>query len=162
MFRSLQRRFASGIVINTTRGPIKMKFRSDAAPETVKHMERLIKEGKYKDLPQGHSPKFYHPNIVQRQWTNFHNLTERRVLNCGVYGTDPKTTQEPFNDKYPVGELQVNETHVGTKISNVRGTVSMFHWDCRHSKGDTEFFINLINNEYLDEAYDGFCVFAGV
>jgi cyclophilin family peptidyl-prolyl cis-trans isomerase len=172
MFRSLQRA-ASGFVINTTRGSIKMKFRADAAPETVKHMEKVIKSGKYSEenLPPGHLPKFYNGNIVQKQWTNFHSLTDRRVLNCGVYGSNPKTVEEPFNNKWPscdfnnkepTEELQVNESGTEPRISNLRGTVSMFHWDERHSKGDTEFFINLANNNFLDDGYGGFCVFAGI
>jgi cyclophilin family peptidyl-prolyl cis-trans isomerase len=50
----------------------------------------------------------------------------------------------------PFGDLQVNEKN----RSNLRGTVSIAHWDVPDC-GNTEFFINLEDNTHLDDAYGG-------
>eukprot|EP01052_Picozoa_sp_SAG31_P013175 SAG31_NODE_787_length_12094_cov_27.048270_9_plen_86_part_00 len=55
----------------------------------------------------------------------------------------------------------MNETNGGVKLSNIRGTASIAHWDVPDC-GNTEFFINLQDNLHLDQAYGGYCVFAEV
>ena len=59
------------------------------------------------------------------------------------------------------GDLKVNETHTGPKLSNTRGTAAIAHWDVPDC-GNSEFFINLQTNAHLEDAYGGYCVFAEV
>ena len=61
----------------------------------------------------------------------------------------------------PEGNLPVNETKSGVRISNTRGTAAVAHWDVPDN-GNSEFFINLQTNDHLDDAYGGYCVFAQV
>jgi cyclophilin family peptidyl-prolyl cis-trans isomerase len=61
----------------------------------------------------------------------------------------------------PQGDLTVNETASGIRLSNTRGTAAIAHFDVPDC-GNTEVFINLQANSHLDAAYGGFCVFAKV
>jgi len=70
------------------------------------------------------------------------------VIQCGLHGADQAN---------PFPNLPVNET----KVSNVRGTASIAHWDVPDN-GNSEFFINIQDNKHLDTAYGGYCVFAQV
>eukprot|EP00586_Coscinodiscus_wailesii_P017230 CAMPEP_0172517840 /NCGR_PEP_ID=MMETSP1066-20121228/288324_1 /TAXON_ID=671091 /ORGANISM="Coscinodiscus wailesii, Strain CCMP2513" /LENGTH=147 /DNA_ID=CAMNT_0013300021 /DNA_START=72 /DNA_END=511 /DNA_ORIENTATION=+ len=83
----------------------------------------------------------------------YHNSTFYRsdfVIQCGLH---PR--------KCPRDNLSVNETHTRKRVSNVRGTAAIAHWDVPDC-GNSEFFINLGSNTHLDAAYGGFCVFAEV
>jgi cyclophilin family peptidyl-prolyl cis-trans isomerase len=57
----------------------------------------------------------------------------------------------------PLPDLKVNET----KLSNLRGSVAIAHWDVPDC-GNSEFFISLRANPHLDNAFGGFAVFAQV
>ena len=74
------------------------------------------------------------------------------VIQMGLFGT--KDGQNP-------GDLPINETSTGVRISNTRGTVAIAHFDVPDN-GNTEFFINLGANTHLDDVYGGYCVFAEV
>ena len=117
--------------IQTTLGAITLKLRKDAAPVSVD----------------------YYIKLAQQQF--FDNSTFYRsdfVIQCGVHG---------LNRTNPLGNLPVNETHTGVKISNTRGTAAIAHFDVPDN-GNSEFFINLGTNAHLDDVYGGYCVFAQV
>ena len=122
---------ASGFTIQTELGNIVMKFRPDAAPQTVDYYFKTINSGVFS------ASTFYRSDFV---------------IQCGLHGTG----REP-----PLGNLTVNETSSGPKVSNTRGTAAVAHWDVPDC-GNTEFFINLQTNAHLDDAYGGYCVFAEV
>eukprot|EP01013_Petalomonas_cantuscygni_P033359 TRINITY_DN60295_c0_g1_i1.p1 TRINITY_DN60295_c0_g1~~TRINITY_DN60295_c0_g1_i1.p1 ORF type:complete len:155 (-),score=21.18 TRINITY_DN60295_c0_g1_i1:561-1025(-) len=112
-------------------GSIRLRFRPDAAPVTVEYIKKVINGGLY----NGRS--FYRSDFV---------------IQCGLHGSGVQNT---------FGNLPVNETHSGVKISNTRGTAAIAHWDVPDC-GNTEFFINLQENKHLDSAYGGYCVFATI
>ena len=122
---------ANGFVIETALGNIAMRFRADAAPQTVDYYTKSIETGIFNGVT------FYRSDFV---------------IQCGLHGTG----KQP-----PLGNLTVNETSSGPKVSNNRGTAAVAHWDVPDC-GNTEFFINLKANSHLDEAYGGYCVFAEV
>lgn len=68
--------------------------------------------------------------------------------------TDYETGTERPNK---VADLTVNETN----LSNTRGTMAVAHWDVPDN-GNSQVFINLQDNEHLNEAYGGYCVFANI
>eukprot|EP00320_Phaeocystis_rex_P020362 CAMPEP_0119075998 /NCGR_PEP_ID=MMETSP1178-20130426/83522_1 /TAXON_ID=33656 /ORGANISM="unid sp, Strain CCMP2000" /LENGTH=152 /DNA_ID=CAMNT_0007058257 /DNA_START=95 /DNA_END=553 /DNA_ORIENTATION=- len=120
------------LTIETELGVIKLKMRADAAPTTAAYIRNLAQDGIYDGCT------FYRSDFV---------------IQCGLHGTGKTTGQH--------GDLKVNETSVGPKVSNTRGTAAVAHWDVPDC-GNSEFFINLGNNSHLDEAYGGYCVFAQV
>lgn len=73
------------------------------------------------------------------------------VVQGGLHGT-----KNDYGKKLPV-----NETQSGVRLSNVRGTCSVAHFDVPDN-GSTEWFVNLGDNAHLDEAYGGYCVFGVV
>ena len=74
------------------------------------------------------------------------------VIQCGTHG---------LGRANPLGDLPVNETSTGVRVSNTRGTAAIAHFDVPDN-GNSEFFINLQTNSHLDEVYGGYCVFAQV
>ena len=74
------------------------------------------------------------------------------VIQCGTHG---------LGRPNPLGDLPVNETSTGVRVSNTRGTAAIAHFDVPDN-GNSEFFINLQTNSHLDEVYGGYCVFAQV
>ena len=58
-------------------------------------------------------------------------------------------------------KLGVNETRVGRRISNTRGTAALAHFDVPDN-GAGEFFISVQDNPHLDDAYGGYCVFGAI
>merc|ERR1740121_119631 len=109
-------------------------MRPDAAPESCKYYTKAINEmGAFSTG----KATFYRSDFV---------------IQCGLYPNPPPAS---------LGNLPVNETASGTKISNTRGTAAIAHFDVPDN-GNTEFFINLKANDHLDTVYGGYCVFAKV
>lgn len=119
------------IVITTDEGAITLRLRPDAAPQTVAYISQLVKDKLYDGC------SFYRSDFV---------------IQMGTHGMQRANTR---------GDLKVNETKVGKKVSNTRGTAAVAHWDVPDC-GNSEFFINLGSNAHLDDAYGGYCVFAEV
>uniref|UniRef100_A0A0G4FCB9 peptidylprolyl isomerase n=1 Tax=Chromera velia CCMP2878 TaxID=1169474 RepID=A0A0G4FCB9_9ALVE len=119
------------MVMTTRRGVIRLRLRPDAAPVTTEYIKKCIGSRLY----DGRC--FYRSDFV---------------IQCGLHGS---------NVGNPHGNLPVNETASHVKISNIRGTAAIAHWDVPDC-GNTEFFINLKTNAHLDTAYGGYCVFATV
>ena len=106
-------------------------LRPDAAPETVKYILKCVASKLYD------GKEFYRSDFV---------------IQFGLHGSGVECLH---------GNLHVNETELGPRLSNTRGTCSIAHWDVPDC-GNSEFFINLQTNAHLDSAYGGYCVFAEV
>ncbi|CAJ1383451.1 unnamed protein product [Effrenium voratum] len=119
------------LLLETDLGSIKMILRPDSAPRTVEHVCRLVDAGLYDGC------YFYRSDFVL-QW--------------GLWLPEETEVENP----YP--ELAENETNIGTFISNQAGTVSIAHGI--GVNGNSDIFINLQENSYLDTMSMGFCVFA--
>eukprot|EP00756_Hemistasia_phaeocysticola_P052034 Hpha_TRINITY_DN27222_c0_g1::TRINITY_DN27222_c0_g1_i1::g.140724::m.140724 len=124
----------SCFVLSTSLGQIVLRLLPDAAPETVRHLSALVKDGLYNGCC------FYRSDFV---------------IQCGLKRPDGTGVHNPYPD------LKLNESHKHTIKSNVRGTVAVAHWDVPDC-GNSEFFINLKKNTHLDDVYGGYCVFAEV
>ena len=124
----------SSLRLTTALGPIKLKLRPDAAPTTVAHIVKLVKDKLYDGCC------FYRSDFV---------------IQCGLTRPDGGKVANPHPN------LPVNETATGVKITNGRGTCAVAHWDVPDN-GNSEWFINLKPNPHLDTAYGGYCVFAEV
>ena len=121
----------SAIAIDTDLGAITLALRRDAAPRTCDNIVDLVSRALYDGM------SFYRSDFV---------------VQMGLHGSGRTV---------PNGDLSVNETHSGVRVSNTRGTAAVAHWDVPDC-GTAEFFINLKANSHLDEAYGGYCVFAQV
>ncbi|KAJ1640976.1 cyclophilin-like domain-containing protein [Pavlovales sp. CCMP2436] len=119
------------LVIRTPLGSVRLELRPDAAPQTVAYISKCVRDGLYDG----------------RAW-----YRSDFVIQCGLHGSGVHN---------PNGNLQVNETHTGPKVSNTRGTAAIAHFDSPDN-GNTEFFVNLQANAHLDSVYGGYCVFAEV
>ena len=122
---------ASSLSDETALASNTLTFSPDAQPETYDYIAKCAASGLY------NGTTFYRSDFV---------------IQCGLYGSEK---QNPF------GDLQVNETKSGAKISNVRGTAAIAHFDVPDN-GNTEFFINLQSSPHLDDVYGVYCVFAEV
>eukprot|EP01065_Artemidia_motanka_P013294 TRINITY_DN17337_c0_g1_i1.p1 TRINITY_DN17337_c0_g1~~TRINITY_DN17337_c0_g1_i1.p1 ORF type:complete len:200 (+),score=70.31 TRINITY_DN17337_c0_g1_i1:76-675(+) len=122
------------MIFHTALGTINFVMREDAAPRTVQHIKRIVEGGMYDGCC------FYRSDFV---------------IQCGLMTPDGRQKKSPY------GDLKINETRVGTQLSNLRGTMSVAHWDPPDC-GNSDIFINLKNNAYLDRNGGGFCVFAEV
>lgn len=124
------------VVIETSLGSIKVELFPDKAPTTVKNFLSYVDD------------RFYHDTL-------FHRVISTFMIQGGGYteGFRHKQTKDPIK----------NEASNG--LSNTRGTIAM----ARTSEPDSatsEFFINVVDNEFLDKEKDpkkvGYCVFGKV
>ena len=122
----------STVKVSTTFGQITLKLRPDASPKTVEHFCKLA--------PLFDGCCFYRSDFV---------------IQGGLQRADGSSVPNPMKP------IPVNETHTGTKLSNVRGTAAFGHWDVPDA-GNSDWFINLKDNAHLDSAYGGYAVFAAV
>lgn len=122
----------SALTVKTPLGAIVLQLRRDAAPVTCDYIAKLVQAHKLYD-----GATFYRSDFV---------------IQMGTHG---------LGRANPEGDLKVNETKQHQRISNVRGTAAIAHWDVPDC-GNSEFFINLQTNAHLDDAYGGYCVFAQV
>ncbi|WP_051654210.1 peptidylprolyl isomerase [Persephonella sp. KM09-Lau-8] len=109
------------VVIKTNMGDIYVELYPDKAPLTVKNFLTYVKEG------------FYNGTI-------FHRVVKGFVIQGGGFDKD-------LNYKKPTHPPVKNESNNG--LSNVRGTIAMARTSDPHS-ANTQFFINLADNTYLD------------
>jgi cyclophilin family peptidyl-prolyl cis-trans isomerase len=122
----------SRLVLTTPLGEIALALLRDAAPATAAHVARLAESGAYNG-----AASFYRSDFV---------------IQFGLHGSGRKSA---------FGPLAVNESGLPGRVSNLRGTAAVAHWDVPDC-GDSEAFINLSDNAHLDAAYGGYCVFARV
>nr|WP_202719242.1 peptidylprolyl isomerase [Thiothrix subterranea] len=111
----------STILIETTKGNIKIELDAAAAPKTVENILAYVKEG------------FYEGTIFHRVIPGFM-----------VQGGGMNETMKEKADKRPPVK---NEANNGLK--NDRGTVAMARTNDPHS-ASSQFFINVSNNDFLN------------
>lgn len=111
----------STILIETTKGNIKIELDAAAAPKTVENILAYVKEGFY-------------------EGTIFHRVIPGFMVQGGGMN---ETMQEKANKRPPVK----NEANNGLK--NDRGTVAMARTNDPHS-ASSQFFINVSNNDFLN------------
>src|SRR5262249_39702104 len=121
------------VVIESSMGTIKVELFEKDAPVTVKNFLAYVDD------------KFY-------DGTLFHRVIDKFMIQGGGFepGMKEKKAKAPIK----------NESNNG--LSNKRGTIAM----AREDKPDTaasEFFINVVDNDFLDKARSkdkvGYCVF---
>ncbi len=125
------------VKLETSKGTIVLELDAEAAPKTVENFLTYVRKGHY-------------------DGTIFHRVIPRFMIQGGGF--------TPSMEQKPTGKPIRNEAANGLK--NLRGTVAM----ARTSKVDSataQFFINLVDNPYLDHSDDsasgyGYCVFGRV
>ncbi|MEP6756717.1 MAG: peptidylprolyl isomerase [Chthonomonadales bacterium] len=130
------------------KGVITIDLYSKAAPKTVEHMVKLIKEG------------FYN-NVL------FHRVIPGFVAQVG----DPKSKGMNPNDLKGKSDAEIGRLGLGAsgsgspvefepnELNNYVGTLAMALNKPQTATGDSQFFINLVYNKSLDRDY---CVFGHV
>ncbi len=112
------------IEIVTTEGTIRLELETKQAPKTVAHFLDLVDAGFYDGLI-------------------FHRVIAGFMIQGGGYtpGLEPREDEQTI----------VNES--GNAMSNTRGTIAMARTEDPHS-ANSQFFINLVDNERLDPQKD--------
>ena len=125
------------IVLETTKGTIKLSLNSEAAPLTSANFQQYVEDGFYND-------------------TIFHRVIDGFMVQGGGMDSDmsPKQTRDPVQ----------NEASNG--LSNKRGTIAMARTSDPHS-ATAQFFINVVDNDFLNFSSEtptgwGYCVFGEV
>lgn len=120
--------------LNTTAGVIVLRLRPDAAPVTVANFEHYVRSG------------FYNGTV-------FHRVIPGFMIQGGGFtaAMKQKATSAPIT----------NES--GDGLHNNRGTIAMARTSDPNS-ATSQFFINLVNNAYLDgrQGRPGYAVFGKV
>ena len=120
------------VVIETNFGDIGLELYPDDAPVTVGNFLSYA------------SSDFYDGLI-------FHRVIENFVIQGGAY--------DAALNYYPGGAPIINEGYNG--LSNVRGTIAMARTSDPNS-ATSQFYINQVDNPFLDSQLGGFCVFGRV
>jgi cyclophilin family peptidyl-prolyl cis-trans isomerase len=124
------------VVIETSKGNIKVELFADKAPVTVKNFLKYVEDKHYDD-------------------TIFHRVISNFMIQGGGMTADlrEKKTREPI----------VNESDNG--LSNERGTIAMARTN-KPNSATSQFYINVKDNTFLDRAKAqdgvGYCVFGRV
>jgi len=114
------------VIMETTKGTIKMELDADAAPKTVANFLDYVDAG------------FYHRTIFHRVRRNF-------IIQGGGYKLNLK--QKPTMP--PV------ENESGNGLKNRRGTVAMARLKGEPDSATAQFFININHNRSLDADFEG-------
>ena len=125
------------VMLETSRGPIKIELFKDKAPITVKNFLNYVREG-------------YYDSLI------FHRVIKEFMIQGG--GLDENLVQ-----KKPKFAIK-NEADNG--LSNKRGTLAMARTAVVDS-ATSQFFINVVDNAFLDhqgkqQDHYGYCVFGHV
>lgn len=124
------------VLLETSKGPIKIELYPDKAPETVKNFLNYVDKKHY-------------------DGTIFHRVISKFMIQGGgmTSGLSEKKTDGPIKNE------------AGNGLSNARGTIAMARTPNPHS-ASAQFFINVVDNRFLDKenAQDGwgYCVFGKV
>src|SRR4051812_27258315 len=127
------------VIISTSMGDIKVELYPDKAPGTVKNFLNYV------------DAKFYDGTIFHRIKSDF--MIQGGGFESGKFPGRPKKTGEPIK----------NES--GNGLSNTRGSIAMARTD-EPDSATSQFYINVVDNDFLDKANDpkkvGYCVFGKV
>ena len=114
---------------STSMGDFKIELLADKMPLTTGNFIKLAKSGFYDGL-------------------HFHRVIDKFMVQFGCpHSKDPASPRAGTGDS-PYGPLQ-DEHPADAKISNTRGTLSMANTG-RPNSGSCQFFINVVDNPYLD------------
>lgn len=126
--------------IHTPLGDLLLQLYDADKPATAGNFQRYITNGLYRD------------SIIQRWEAGF-------VIQGGGYWiTNRNTTNAWFSAVVPFGNI-TNEYNVGRTFSNTYGTIAMARVSGQTNSANSEWFINLTNNAFLDSVDGGFTVF---
>ncbi len=122
------------VVIETTKGAIKVELYPEEAPKTVENFLKYMDDGHYDD-------------------TIFHRVIGRLIIQGGGY--TPELQEKPTRKAIPL------EASIG--LQNARGTIAMARTASKDS-ATAQFFINVGNNKEFDRSADnfGYAVFGHV
>ena len=116
-------------LLETSLGNIRVELYTDKMPITANNFLKLAKRGFYDGL-------------------HFHRVINGFMLQFGCpFSRDPKSSRAGTGDG-PDGPL-ADEHPANAKLSNEPGTLSMANTGQPNS-GSCQFFINTVNNAYLD------------
>jgi peptidyl-prolyl cis-trans isomerase B (cyclophilin B) len=123
---------ATFVVMETSLGSIKLELDGDKAPVTVNNFLSYVEDG------------FYDGTVFHRVIPNF-------IIQGGGFepGLKQKKTKPPIQNEAPNG------------LSNTRGTIAMARTSDLNS-ATAQFFINVENNQGLDDRRSPYCVFGKV
>jgi peptidylprolyl isomerase len=114
-------------VLTTNRGVIEIELYKDVMPITAGNFEKLANEGFY-------------------DGTKFHRVIEGFMIQGGDPNskTDNVRTYGTGGPGYAIADEHIK----GDKLTNVRGTIAMAN--SGPNTGGSQFFINLVDNTFLD------------
>jgi len=120
------------VVMETSMGTIKIQLDDGHAPNTVKNFLEYVDD------------KFYDGTI-------FHRVIEDFMIQGGGFepGLKQKKTKDPIKNEAP------------NRLTNKRGTIAMARTNDLHS-ATAQFFINVKDNDFLDNPRSPYCVFGKV
>ena len=120
------------VTMETSLGTIKLELDADKAPATVANFLAYIED------------RFYDGTVFHRVMPDF-------MIQGGGFepGMKQKKTKAPVKNEAPNG------------LSNQRGTIAMARTNDLHS-ATAQFFINVVDNEGLDDRRSPYCVFGKV
>ena len=123
---------ATFVVMETSLGSIKLELDGDKAPVTVNNFLSYVEDG------------FYDGTVFHRVIPNF-------MIQGGGFepGLKQKKTKAPIQNEAPNG------------LSNMRGTIAMARTSDLNS-ATAQFFINVEDNQGLDDRRSPYCVFGKV
>lgn len=122
--------------VTTSFGEFSIELFDDIAPVTVANFLVYVNSGRY-DGTVIHRSEFNF--VIQGGWLSFNE----QAYSFDIVDTDPNIVNE-FN------------------ISNTRGTLAMAKVDGDPDSANSQWFINLADNSFLDASNGGFTVFARV
>ena len=120
------------VTLETSLGTIELELADDKAPATVANFLSYVDD------------HFYDGTIFHRVIPNF-------MIQGGGFqpGLKQKATKSPVKNEAPNG------------LSNARGTIAMARTSDLHS-ATAQFFINIVDNQGLDDRRSPYCVFGKV
>ena len=115
-------------VMTTNRGVIEIELFADTMPVTAGNFVKLAEEGFYNN-------------------TKFHRV----IADFMIQGGDPQSADDSLEARWGTGGpgYSITDEHVaGELLTNARGTISMAN--SGPNSGGSQFFINLVDNTFLD------------
>lgn len=125
--------------INTPLGGITLELFDDVAPNTVNNFLNYVNSGRYNNTFIHRSENSPTPFVIQGGWLRFDEPTQ------GL-------------SSIPIDGTIANEF----RLSNLRGTVAMAKVAGNPNSANSQWFVNLADNTFLDADNGGFTVFGRI
>jgi len=129
-------------MFDTSVGSMNLDLFDQDKPVTVQNFIRYVRSGLFTNM------------FVQRWEPRF-------VIQGGGYYVEKIGTNSTFRTIPTFGNI-TNEYSVGTRYSNVYGTIAMARQAGATNSASSQWFLNLTNNAFLDSVDGGFTVFGKV